>query len=372
MKSPLTKSLQSKPIIEKGDSIFYQKMKLKNMKKFLFLTIVSALLFSCSNSETPNIDGTSSELTVSTYSVFNVTYSTATYVGLITNPGESEVTAAGLCWSNSANPTVSNFHTTDAVTDAKFSSTITTFSPNTTYYARAYATNAEGTKYGGQIIFTTLASQFIIGTGVVDIDGNSYNTIKINGVEWMKKNLNVTKYKNGDLIPEVTDPAIWNTITTGAWCYYENDTANGPVYGKLYNWYAVNDPRGLAPAGWHIPTDVEWTSLTTFLGGENGAGQKLKEVGTTNWATSEDVYGTDQAGFSALPSGHGYLNYTYVPASTPTLAELFKDKTKVAYWWSATANGTVVWSRNVTFNSNSVTRSAVTKRSGLAVRCVKG
>ncbi|MEC4003201.1 fibrobacter succinogenes major paralogous domain-containing protein [Flavobacterium sp. SUN052] len=342
------------------------------MKKFLLLSIVSALLFSCSNGDTPNIDGSSANLSVKTYSVFNVTYTTATYLGMITSFGTSDVTAAGLCYGTAPSPTISGLHTTDAVTDASFSSTITALAPNTTYYVRAYATNADGTKYGGQITFTTLASQFITGTGVVDADGNTYNSIKINGVEWMKKNLNVSKYKNGDVIPEVTDPAVWTSLTTGAWCYYENDTANGPVFGKLYNWYAVNDPRGLAPAGWHIPTDAEWSSLTTFLGGEAIAGQKIKEDGTVNWAASASAYGTNQAGFTALPSGDGYLNYTYVATPAPTPADLFKDKAKVAYWWSATANGSVVWSRNVTFDSNGVTRSGVIKTSGLAVRCVKG
>lgn len=342
------------------------------MKKIIFLSIISALFFSCSNSDKPNIDGSSSELTVKTYSIYNITYTTATYAGIITNYAGTDVTAAGLCYATTTNPTISGLHTTDAVTNAGFSSTLTALAPNTTYYARAYATNTDGTKYGGQITFTTLASQFTTGTGVIDIDGNTYTSIKINGVEWMKKNLNVSKYKNGDAIPEVIDPAIWSSLTTGAWCYYENDTTNGPVYGKLYNWYAVNDPRGLAPAGWHIPTDVEWSSLTTFLGGEALAGQKMKEDGTTNWTASADAYGTNQSGFTALPSGEGYLNYTYVATPIPTMADLFKNKTKATYWWSATANGSVAWSRNVSFNANSVTRSAVVKSSGLAVRCVKG
>ena len=341
------------------------------MKKFLFLSIISALLISCSNSDKPNIDGSSTSLTVKTYSVYNVTYTTATYLGMITNYGLSPVTATGVCWATSPNPTILGLHTTDVATDASFSSTLSGLAPNTTYYARAYATDSDGTKYGGQIYFTTLASQFINGTGVTDVEGTFYTSIKINGVEWMKKNLNVSKYKNGDVIPQVSDAAAWSALTTGAWCYYENDSANGPVYGKLYNWYAVNDPRGLAPAGWHIPTDVEWSSLTTFLGGEAVAGQKIKEDGTTNWAASSAAYGTNQAGFTALPSGVGYLNYTYMATPTPTLADLFKDKTKLTYWWSSTANGNLVWSRNVTFNSDSVTRSGVIKSSGLAIRCVK-
>jgi len=92
---------------------------------------------------------------------------------------------------------------------------------------------------------------------------------------WTKCNLDVTTYRNGDPIPEVTDPAAWAALTTGAWCHYANNTANGTIYGKLYNWYAVNDPRGLAPIGQHIPTDAEWITLTDFLGGATGAGGTL-------------------------------------------------------------------------------------------------
>jgi uncharacterized protein (TIGR02145 family) len=97
----------------------------------------------------------------------------------------------------------------------------------------------------------------------------------------MQSNLNVSHYRNGDVIPQVTDPTAWSSLTTGAWCYYNNDTANGTVYGKLYNWYAVNDPRGLSPQGWHVPTDAEWTNLTSCLGGESLAGGKMKA--TTLW-----------------------------------------------------------------------------------------
>jgi uncharacterized protein (TIGR02145 family) len=84
----------------------------------------------------------------------------------------------------------------------------------------------------------------------------------------MRENLDVVTYRNGDIIPQVTDPSLWSSLTTGAWCYYNNDANNGGIYGKLYNWYAVNDPRGLAPEGWHVPTDEEWETLTNKLGGE--------------------------------------------------------------------------------------------------------
>ena len=106
---------------------------------------------------------------------------------------------------------------------------------------------------------------------MTDKDGNTYKTIKIGKQKWMAENLNVSSYRNGDPIPQVQDKDEWAKLTTGAWCYYENDVENGKIYGKLYNWYAVNEPRGLAPEGWHISNDDEWGILIDRLGGDDGA-----------------------------------------------------------------------------------------------------
>jgi len=117
---------------------------------------------------------------------------------------------------------------------------------------------------------------------------------------WTTENLDVTTYRNGDTIPEITDPTAWSAATTGAWCWYNNDSANGAIYGRLYNWYAVNDPRGLAPNGWHVPTDAEWGILETCLGGQSVAGGALKS--TTGW-TAPNTGATNSSGFTALPGG---------------------------------------------------------------------
>ena len=106
-------------------------------------------------------------------------------------------------------------------------------------------------------------------------------TVTIGNQVWTSKNLDVSTYRNGDAIPQVQDANAWENLTTGAWCYYDNDASNGTKYGKLYNWYAVNDPRGLAPKGYHIPTDAEWTQLSDYLGGESKAGTKMKT--TSGW-----------------------------------------------------------------------------------------
>ncbi len=120
---------------------------------------------------------------------------------------------------------------------------------------------------------------------------------------WMTTNLDVDHYRNGDPIPHVTDPTEWKNLTTGAYCYYANDSAKyAAVYGKLYNWYVVNDPRGLAPEGWHVPTDFEWTTLTDCLGGVSVAGGPMKETGTSHWILPNEG-ATNESGFTGLPGG---------------------------------------------------------------------
>ena len=152
------------------------------------------------------------------------------------------------------------------------------------------------------------------GNGVTDIDGNQYNSVIIGTQEWQKENLNVSKYSDGTIIPQVTDPTQWANLTTGAWCYYNNDASNNATYGKLYNWYAaagiydaasLNTPtlrKKLAPTGWHVPTDAEWTTLLTYLGGESVAGGKMKETGTAHWY-SPNQNATNSSGFTGLPGG---------------------------------------------------------------------
>ena len=127
-------------------------------------------------------------------------------------------------------------------------------------------------------------------------------TVKIGTQQWTVKNLDVSQYRNGDIIPEVKDPKEWANLKTGAWCYYDNDLENGKIYGKLYNCYAVKDPRGLAPNGFHIPSDNEWTTLMKFLGGEQVAGGKMKSTGTSLWQ-SPNTAATNEIGFKGLPGG---------------------------------------------------------------------
>jgi uncharacterized protein (TIGR02145 family) len=175
----------------------------------------------------------------------------------------------------------------------------------------------------------------------------------------MSKNLDVAFYRNGDPIPQVTDPTAWAGLTTGAWCYNNNDPIQGAKYGKLYNWYAVNDPRGLAPEGWHIPSDAEWTTLATTLGGASVAGGKMKEAGTVNWL-SPNTGADNSSGWTGLPGGLRL----YIGG--------FQSAGGSGYWWSATgANATVAWERYLGFSSAGISRSTTEKQTGVSVRCLR-
>ncbi|MBN1664115.1 MAG: fibrobacter succinogenes major paralogous domain-containing protein [Deltaproteobacteria bacterium] len=192
---------------------------------------------------------------------------------------------------------------------------------------------------------------------VTDKDGNAYKTVVIGTQEWMSENLRVEHYGNGDAIPQVQDAKEWKKLTTGAWCYYESSTENGKTYGKLYNWYAVNDPRGLAPKGWHIPSDAEWNVITDYLGGNKDAGGKLKA--TTLWEGINKGT-TNKSGFTALPGGYSEDGGR------------FKFIGKNGSFWSSTQINTIAaWCRELKHTGPNIFRSSNHKRYGLSVRCVK-
>ena len=185
-------------------------------------------------------------------------------------------------------------------------------------------------------------------------------TIKIGTQTWMKKNLDVTRYRNGDHIPQVTDSVSWTALTTGAYCYFKNDSATyAATYGKLYNWYAVNDPRGLAPVGWHVPSDKEWTTLTDFLGGDSVAGGKLKETGLLHWR-SPNKQATNTTGFTALPGGSRTNN------------GFFNSLNLYCQFWSSRGFGTTrAYFRSLNSISPRINRDYCEKEFAFYVRCVR-
>ena len=186
---------------------------------------------------------------------------------------------------------------------------------------------------------------------------------------WMVENLDVATYRDGTPIPEVQDPTKWMTLTTGAWCYYNNDPANGDIYGKLYNWYAVagihdNDPgtpnKELAPLGWHIPSNTEWDATISCLGGDSAAGGAMKETGTTHWI-NPNMNATNISDFTGLPGG-------FLIDSNPNFQQIGQQ----GYWWSSTEHSNIS-SREyfLQYGHGTILNSVLAKQYGLSVRCVK-
>ena len=187
-----------------------------------------------------------------------------------------------------------------------------------------------------------------------------YKSVNMCCNSWMTENLDVNHYRNGDPIPHVSNATDWENLTTGAYCYYMNDsTTYAAVYGKLYNWYAVNDPRGLAPEGWHIPTYIEWESTISCLGGITTAGGPLKEMGTTNW-TAPNTGATNLSGFSALPGGFRSSNGSY---------DFIGDFG--SYWTASEDDVDEAWNYSFYNNNDDILRVPSTKVFGLSVRCVR-
>jgi uncharacterized protein (TIGR02145 family) len=221
------------------------------------------------------------------------------------------------------------------------------------------------TPAAGLVIFnsTTNNLQLYNGTGWVSLITPSSTavflpTIVIGTQQWMNKNLDVAFYRNGDPIPQVTDASAWAALTTGAWCYYNNDSTLGNKYGKLYNWYAVNDPRGLASQGWHVPSDAEWTILETTLGGSSVAGGKMKEAGTLNW-TIPNTAGNNNSGFAGLPGGYR-VNNAFLAVGVNGI------------WWSSTETFLPgAWFRSLIYDVGFLFRDDYFKQFGFSVRCLR-
>lgn len=197
---------------------------------------------------------------------------------------------------------------------------------------------------------------------VADKDGNIYKAVTIGTQVWMAENLKTTKYLNGDLIGTTSQPTSnisGESNPEYQWAFGENES-NVATYGLLYTWYAATDTRNVCPAGWHIPTNVEFTTLMTYLGGDTIAGRKLKETGTTHWA-SPNTGATNETGFTALPGGyHGYEGS-------------FNFMGYTGYWWSSTeVDANNAWYRGLYYNGSYDHNLSNSKMVGFAVRCIKG
>jgi uncharacterized protein (TIGR02145 family) len=290
------------------------------------------------------------------------TFPTGTATVRFTTLG-SGIFERGVCWSTSPSPTISQNKSIVGTGGFGFTHRFGGLTGGIQYYVRAYARNSSGTVYSNERSFTHDSWARCPGTpSVTDIDGNVYNTVQIGTQCWTQSNLTVSKYRNGDNIPNITDGTQWsqtNISSTGAWCNYNNDASNGTTYGKLYNWYAVNDSRGLCPTGWHVPSDSEWTALHTYLGGTSVAGGALKS--TTGW-NSPNTGATNSSGFTGLPGG-----------SRVDIGHFGNEIAGYAgMWWSSTfASYNFAWGHYFYHNYVAVYRQSLEARGGFSVRCIK-
>ena len=297
--------------------------------------------------------------TITTTVISSLNTTSAVSGGTITSNGGAVISQSGICWSSSANPTTADSRTTDGSTSGSFSSTMTGLTMATTYYVRAYATNSSGTAYGNQIMFNTK---------VADIEGNVYGVVTIGTQVWMTENLRTATLNNSSPIPNVTDNTTWSTLSTMAYSWYNNDIANKPLYGALYNWFTVNTGN-LCPDGWHVPSESEFGALELYLGMSpaeinngwvwRGTDQGTRLKSTSGWGAG--LNGTNTTGFTALPGG-----YRYAVDGT------FNNYADLAYWWSATeVNGETAWYRRMDGNQTGIYKGGVYKIGGKFVRCLK-
>lgn len=344
------------------------------MKNIILLVLSFTLLFGCSTSD----DGNNSTTTVVPLNPTNLTGN---------NPASSQIV---LTWTdNSTNETGfkierktinGNFSLIGQTAENITSYNDLTVQPNTSYTYRIYSFNSVGNSINYSNEYTITSSAFNIqGINVTDVDGNVYESVSNCSLSltFTKSNLNVSKYTDGTPIPQVTDPSQWANLTTGAWCYYNNDASNGPIYGKLYNWYAVagiydansaNNPalrKKLAPVGWHIPTLQEWTDLVNCLGSGNTVGGKLKSIGTIQSGTglwnSPNTAANNESGFNGLPGGNR------------DVSGIFVNKGDRGIWMSSTLNGggSGAYNQQLFYNGGSTIAGNTSFTFGFSVRCIK-
>ena len=344
---------------------------------FFFSLALTIMLVSCTTITT--------EPVVTTGNISNVTQTTATCGGTLVSDGGATITAHGICWFTNPDPTIKNFITPEMTSYATFVDSIKELSAATTYYVRAYATNSNGTAYGKVLQITTLpevgAPSNILNLNlnydsITDIDGNKYHTITIGTQTWIAENLIVTKYRNGDIIPNETNNSNWKALTSGAQCTYNNNWEWNSIakFGRLYNYYAVSDARNIAPIGWHIASDAEWSTLTDYLSVHLGISTSVAQAMATktDWTESSitstigcidfDIYESvnNSSGLCALPAGirgdYGEFNYV---------------ANYCGWWTSNQSDNENAWFRSLNYYGKNVGRNTYNKYYGLSVRCIK-
>ena len=287
-----------------------------------------------------------------TSEIVNLTKTEASGGALITTDGDGYISTSGLCWSLESNPDTMDFKTNEGSQFEQFKSSLTGLNPDTVYHVRAYAVNQAGIAYGNEVTFRTLPD--ISYGSVTDIVGNNYLTVKIGTQEWMAENLKAHYYNDGTAIPYLGADSAWAATTSPAWSYLNQDAELWKTYGSYYNFYAVQTGK-LCPAGWRLPSDTDWETLVSTLGGQAVAGGKLKEIGTGHWA-SPNTGATNEYGFSGIGAG---LRSTVGPYFELGVGE---------FYWSASQPS--IWTLN-NENARLEHQIAFGENNGYHVRCMK-
>jgi uncharacterized protein (TIGR02145 family) len=283
---------------------------------------------------------------VSPVTVTGITSFTAHITGEVINEGDASVTERGFCFSNSPDPKITDSKKWVGKGKGSFDSELRSLSENTSYYLRAYATSTVGTAYSDVVSFTTLPT-------IADSEGNKYSIVTIGTQTWMAENLRSTKFSNGESLASMS----WY-VNTPSCCSFMNDPGISAIYGMLYNWYAANDARNICPTGWHVPSDAEWMTLVTYLGGFDSAAPKMKEAGTGHWI--KDPGSNNSSGFTALGSGKKEETF-------------YGDLNWFAFFWTKTPSEySERYGVGYTFDlSNIIYRSNLEKVAGYSIRCGK-
>lgn len=310
--------------------------------------------------------GYSNELTVSigntpqirTLPVSSITFNSAISGGNIIYDGGNPILKKGIVWGTTPNPSINLVSKTEVTTPgSSFSGSLFALTQNTTYYVRAYVVTGVGIGYGEDIVFTTTNSGGPVtpGPSFTDIDNNTYNTIVHCSQVWPNQNLKVSRYRNGDPIPQITAANQSYLANRGAWCWYNFDSVNYSSYGKLYNWHAITDPRGLLPDGWHIPSKAEMDSFSNCFGGDSLAGGKLKltgtyEDGTGKWF-SPNTGATNSSGFNGAGSGYNIGGFN-TNGDTASFSSAFQLINRYGLYWSSTEYDSINASGRYLFSNN--------------------
>jgi uncharacterized protein (TIGR02145 family) len=290
-------------------------------------------------------------LILTTQSISSITDRTAVSGGNITDDGGRTVTSRGVCWGTSSSPTIADSVTVNGNGIGSFTSNLIGLKAGTKYYVRAYAVYSAGIFYGNEVSFIRTNT---------DADGNVYTSVTIGTQEWMVENLRTTKYSDGTAILNVTNGSEWSDLETGAWSHYSNYNQYEAMYGKLYNWYAVETGK-LCPTGWHVPTDSEWTVLTDYLSANGHGGKEGKALkATSGWNDNEGWNGTDDYGWLGLPAG-----------LRKGKNGVFEKVGNYGHWWSSSENNTNNWLFYLKYHNDAAFKGSGSKEAGFSVRCLR-